>query len=170
MENNKKAEIKTDLHAMNKMLMAQLPELEEKRKNELSKEIRNLALAEDGAFKYLMLLSNERKDYTVFALRNKNRLELADTLAKEVMECLENRGQIKEFDVKKDANAIEIWIDDAFYALFVFLIAKWIIYNLTMQGEPKVGIVVVDKLQARGVLDVVGGNREGALLVVAHHR
>ena len=120
MENNKKAEIKTDLHAMNKMLMAQLPELEEKRKNELSKEIRSLALAEDGAFKYLMLLSNERKDYTVFALRNKNRLELADTLAKEVMECLENRGQIKEFDVKKDANAIEIWIDDAFYALFVY--------------------------------------------------
>ena len=120
MENNKKAEIKTDLHAMNKMLMAQLPELEEKRKNELSKAIRNLALAEDGAFKYLMLLSNERKDYTVFALRNKNRLELADTLAKEVMECLENRGQIKEFDVKKDANAIEIWIDDAFYALFVY--------------------------------------------------
>ena len=120
MENNKKAEIKTDLHAMNKMLMAQLPELEEKRKNELSKEIRNLALAEDGAFKYLMLLSNERKDYTVFALRNKNRLELAGTLAKEVMECLENRGQIKEFDVKKDANAIEIWIDDAFYALFVY--------------------------------------------------
>ena len=120
MENNKKAEIKTDLHAMNKMLMAQLPELEEKRKNELSKEIRNLALAEDGAFKYLMLLSNERKDYTVFALRNKNRLELADTLAKEVMECLENRGQIKEFDVKKDANAIEIWVDDAFYALFVY--------------------------------------------------
>ena len=120
MENNKKAEIKTDLHAMNKMLMAQLPELEEKRKNELSKEIRNLALAEDGAFKYLMLLSNERKDYTVFALRNKNRLELADTLAKEVMVCLENRGQIKEFDVKKDANAIEIWIDDAFYALFVY--------------------------------------------------
>ena len=120
MENNKKAEIKTDLHAMNKMLMAQLPELEEKRKNELSKEIRNLALAEDGAFKYIMLLSNERKDYTVFALRNKNRLELANTLAKEVMECLENRGQIKEFDVKKDANAIEIWIDDAFYALFVY--------------------------------------------------
>ena len=120
MENNKKAEIKTDLHAMNKMLMAQLPELEEKRKNELSREIRNLALAEDGAFKYLMLLSNERKDYTVFALRNKNRLELANTLAKEVMECLENRGQIKEFDVKKDANAIEIWIDDTFYALFVY--------------------------------------------------
>ena len=120
MENNKKAEIKTDLHAMNKMLMAQLPESGEKRKNELSKEIRNLALAEDGAFKYLMLLSNERKDYTVFALRNKNRLELADTLAKEVMECLENRGQIKEFDVKKDANAIEIWIDDAFYVLFVY--------------------------------------------------
>lgn len=120
MESNKKTEIKTDLHAMNKMLMAQLPELEEKRKNELSREIRNIALVEDGAFKYLMLLSNERKDYTVFALRNKNRLELADTLAKEVMECLENRGQIKEFDVKKDANAIEIWIDDAFYALFVY--------------------------------------------------
>ena len=128
MESNKKTEIKTDLHAMNKMLMAQLPELAEKRKNELSKEIRNLALVEDGAFKYLMLLSNERKDYTVFALRNKNRLELADTLAKEVMECLENRGQIKEFDVKKDANAIEIWIDDAFYALFVFLM-RWTLHE-----------------------------------------
>ena len=32
MESNKKTEIKTDLHAMNKMLMAQLPELAEKRK------------------------------------------------------------------------------------------------------------------------------------------
>ena len=113
-------EIVTDLYAMNKMLVAQLPELSKERKEVLSKAIGELALIENGSFKYLMLLSNEKKDYTVFALRGLNREEVSNKLAKEVIECLEERGVIKDFDIKRDANAIEIWIDDAFYALFVY--------------------------------------------------
>ena len=114
------SEIVTDLYAMNKMLVAQLPELSKERKEVLSKAIGELALIENGSFKYLMLLSNERKDYTVFALRGLNREEVSNKLAKEVIECLDERGIIKDFDIKKDANAIEIWVDDAFYALFVY--------------------------------------------------
>ena len=114
------SEIVTDLYAMNKMLVAQLPELSKERKEVLSNAISELALAENGSFKYLMLLSNERKDYTVFALRGLNREEVSNKLAKEVIECLDERGTIKDFDIKKDANAIEIWVDDAFYALFVY--------------------------------------------------
>ena len=114
------SEIVTDLYAMNKMLVAQLPELSKERKEVLSKAISELALIENGSFKYLMLLSNERKDYTVFALRGLNREEVSNKLAKEVIECLDERGIIKDFDIKKDANAIEIWVDDAFYALFVY--------------------------------------------------
>ena len=114
------SEIVTDLYAMNKMLVAQLPELSKERKEVLSKAISELALIENGSFKYLMLLSNERKDYTVFALRGLNREEVSNKLAKEVIECLDERGTIKDFDIKKDANAIEIWVDDAFYALFVY--------------------------------------------------
>ena len=114
------SEVVTDLYAMNKMLVAQLPELSKERKEVLSKAISELALIENGSFKYLMLLSNERKDYTVFALRGLNREEVSNKLAKEVIECLDERGTIKDFDIKKDANAIEIWVDDAFYALFVY--------------------------------------------------
>ena len=114
------SEIVTDLYAMNKMLVAQLPELSKERKEVLSKAISELALIENGSFKYLMLLSNEKKDYTVFALRGLNREEVSNKLAKEVIECLDERGTIKDFDIKKDANAIEIWVDDAFYALFVY--------------------------------------------------
>ena len=97
MESNKKTEIKTDLHAMNKMLMAQLPELAEKRKNELSKEIRNLALVEDGAFKYLMLLSNERKDYTVFALRKAMSTMSVSEITEQLIEQMLATKNNKEF-------------------------------------------------------------------------
>ena len=83
MENNKKAEIKTDLHAMNKMLMTQLPELEEKRKNELSWEqsgrLQTLILSglslktiesndivlEDGEIAYINGLEFNDGEYTV---------------------------------------------------------------------------------------------------------
>ena len=85
------SEIVTDLYAMNKMLVAQLPELSKERKEVLSKAIGELALIENGSFKYLMLLSNEKKDYTLFALRCPNREEVANKLAKEVIDCLEER-------------------------------------------------------------------------------
>ncbi len=112
------SEIVTDLHAMNKMIVQQLEEIEPDRANVLKRAIAHLVKASD--IKYFMLLSNERKDYTVFNILSNTRGDAALKFAEEVYECLESRGTIKEFDIKTDANAIEIWIDDAFYALFPY--------------------------------------------------
>lgn len=112
------SDIVTDLHAMNKMMVQQLPELNKEREEVLKKAIAFLVAKSD--IKYFMLLSNERKDYTVFNVIKDNREDASITFSNEVFECLENRGTIKEFDIKQDSNAIEIWIDDAFYALFPY--------------------------------------------------
>lgn len=57
---------------------------------------------------YYMLLCNDRKDYTVFNVLNKNNLtEMANVL---VDECLINRGVIKGIDLTQTKDAIEIWL------------------------------------------------------------
>lgn len=61
---------------------------------------------------YYMLLSNERKDYTIFTMKDKSIYEdkskkLASVL---VDECLMNRGEIRGIDITKDKGAIEIWL------------------------------------------------------------
>lgn len=55
--------------------------------------------------KYWMLLSNERKDYTVFILNN------SKNLSKELKETILNRGILLSIDKQKDGN-FEIWIRD----------------------------------------------------------
>lgn len=112
------SEIVTDLHAMNKMVINQLPKLEDEKLSKLRMAIKYLVEATD--IKYLMLLSNEKRDYTVFNIQEKSRQEAGEKFSNEVFECLENRGDIKEFDIKEDANAIEIWVGDTFYALFPY--------------------------------------------------
>lgn len=58
---------------------------------------------------YYMLLSNERRDYTVFNILNAN---VYDTVfgEKSIITLLKSRGQI--LDIKKDEsmNAFEIWL------------------------------------------------------------
>lgn len=60
---------------------------------------------------YYMLLSNERKDYTIFRneMRNFDEEKLRFEIS-ELMECLLNRGLIKGIDLTKDEQAIEIWL------------------------------------------------------------
>lgn len=72
---------------------------------------------------YYMLLCNERRDYTIFNLKelsilNKEK-ELTDCL---VDECLLNRGLVKGIDLTKDKNAIEIWlsIDEEAFVYYFF--------------------------------------------------
>lgn len=108
------SEIVTNLHDMNKMMINQLPAITEDKKLSLRKALVNM-LTTDG--RYYMLLSNERRDYTVLAFKDE---PAANKFADEVMEVLESRGTIKEFDVKAEANAIEIWVDDVFYAIFPY--------------------------------------------------
>lgn len=58
---------------------------------------------------YYMLLSNERKDYTIFLLENDNPMELAETMIEDV---LKYRGEIRGIDITQDKQAIEIWISE----------------------------------------------------------
>ena len=55
--------------------------------------------------KYWMLLSNERKDFTVFIITNSQNLE------KDLKETLLNRGQLLDIAKQEDGN-FEIWIRD----------------------------------------------------------
>lgn len=68
---------------------------------------------------YYMLLCNERRDYTVFRLKEENSInELVNCL---VDECLLNRGLVKGIDITKDQGAIEIWLsieEEAFVYYF----------------------------------------------------
>ena len=72
---------------------------------------------------YYMLLCNERKDYTVFKMNDKN----SDDSIREIVsilvdECLKNRGEIRGIDLTKGKDAIEIWmvIDDEAYVYYFF--------------------------------------------------
>lgn len=69
---------------------------------------------------YYMLLCNERRDYTVFRLKEENSInDLVNCL---VNECLLNRGLIKGIDIIKDQGAIEIWlsIDEEAFVYYFF--------------------------------------------------
>jgi len=54
---------------------------------------------------YWMLLSNERKDYTVFIIKNSINLE------QELKETIQNRGQVLDITRQEDGN-FEIWVRD----------------------------------------------------------
>lgn len=71
---------------------------------------------------YYMLLSNERKDYTIFHLTEDN-IDKKQELAKILIdECLFNRGDVKGLDITKDNGAIEIWmtIEEDSYVYYFF--------------------------------------------------
>lgn len=61
---------------------------------------------------YFMLLCHEQRDYTLFNLNNESDYEKSLKTATELIECLNNRGQIKGIDKTKDNMAIEIWISN----------------------------------------------------------
>jgi hypothetical protein len=75
---------------------------------------------------YYMLLSNERKDYTIFTMGSNNGYTYEDKSKKLVSilvdECLVNRGEIRGIDITKDKGAIEIWmsIEGESYVYYFF--------------------------------------------------
>lgn len=91
--------------------------------------IKNYILKSDNT--YYMLLSNERKDYTIFTMLTpestanyvysyeEKSKKLASVL---VDECLMNRGEIRGIDLTKDKDAVEIWmsIDGESYVYYFF--------------------------------------------------
>ena len=75
---------------------------------------------------YYMLLSNERKDYTIFTMGSNDGYTYEDKSKKLVSilvdECLVNRGEIRGIDITKDKGAIEIWmsIEEESYVYYFF--------------------------------------------------
>ena len=106
------AEVATNLHDLNKMVIGQMQPLEKEEVMKLVGKINDL-MSEHR--QYFMLLSNEKRDYTVFNLIKRKE----KALGAQVVEVLESRGVIKDYDVKGN-DAIEFWVDDTFYALFPY--------------------------------------------------
>ena len=67
----------------------------------------------DNDFKYIMLLCNDNKDYTVFNLKVKEieKEEKIKSFSNDLKCCFKNRGIIKAIDLQPDG-AYEIWIED----------------------------------------------------------
>lgn len=65
--------------------------------------------------KYSMLLCNELKDYTVFAMTsNKSRAEQVAAAKEDLNICLQNRGELLSFEKTEDGVAFEIWIKETY--------------------------------------------------------
>ena len=72
---------------------------------------------------YWMLLSNEKKDYTVFRWPDRHSDFSLECLVNILVdECLPNRGEIRSIEKTEQEDAIEIWliIDDEPYVYFLF--------------------------------------------------
>ena len=88
--------------------------LVEKYEKELTtKELQNkkteiINFIQETKGQYYKLLCNDKKDYTIFNILNKNNIEKMTNIL--VDECLINRGVIKGIDLTKDKCAIEIWL------------------------------------------------------------
>ena len=76
-------------------------------------EIAQWAFNDDNNFKYIMLLCNDNKDYTVFNLKAKEikKEEKIKPFLNDLKCCFKNRGMIKAIDLQPDG-AYEIWIED----------------------------------------------------------
>lgn len=70
---------------------------------------------------YAMLLCHERRDYTVFHLYEKQNSNPPAVAAKELINCLLNRGEILSIEETND-KAWEIWlrIDKEVYCYYLF--------------------------------------------------
>ena len=92
------------IYELNKMVVPKLPDLTEEDIKIAKEEIKKY-VSKPG---YWMLLSNEKKYYTLFHVLNKTSLNKVED---EVIECLKDLGAIKSI-AENDDDVIEIWIAD----------------------------------------------------------
>lgn len=100
-----------NLHDLNKTIIRNFPKLNKEAIKNAKRDIRKWISCSNNS--YYMLLSNEKRDYTVFKIGKEY-----DKASEEILNVIESRGDIKAFDKVDDA--FEIWIDDSFYALFKY--------------------------------------------------
>ena len=98
------------LYDINQQLMQQEPLLSNELKIEKITQLQKW-FAKNISEQYFMLLCNDQKDYTLFNLESKHfsPVQMYETAAQDVIECLENRGSILAITLE-DNNAWELWI------------------------------------------------------------
>ena len=116
------------LYDVNKNLVQQNePVLNEGILNSKKEIIKNYLLKTKNT--YYILLSNERRDYTIFTMGSQLPIEKFPYEEKSkklvsilVDECLKNRGEIRGIDLTKEKDAIEIWmsIEGESYVYYFF--------------------------------------------------
>ena len=111
------------LYDLNKGLVQQNePKLSEGVLNSKKEIIKNFVINTNN--NYYMLLSNERKDYTIFTVGTRDQYENKCKKLTSILvdECLINRGEIRGIDITKDKGAIEIWmsIEGESYVYYFF--------------------------------------------------
>lgn len=95
------------LYDMNKSLMAKEPLLDAIEVNQKIKDM----IVDFYNFNYLMLLCNERRDFTIFKLRPITSEEISNKFFEDMKETILNRGNVISIDKQPDG-AYEIWIRD----------------------------------------------------------
>lgn len=100
-----------NLYDMNKNLVAQVekPLKGKALTNKINNEIIPYLNEKLANHSYFMLLCHEKRDYTVFHISDRDKMETA--IAQELKECLANRGTIYGIDKTEDTVALEIWIN-----------------------------------------------------------
>ena len=94
-----------NLYDFNKQAMSQIEALDPIEFNRITEEIADIMFSNKEKKLAWMLLSNERKDYTVFIPLTK------EGTLKELRPTLRNRGIITDITKREDGN-YEIWIRD----------------------------------------------------------
>ena len=122
------------LYEMNKMILAELPSLNDEEIQNGKNILREYILDLKHLDKYYTLLCHELKYFTVFVEDNESCLEDKDDIVNVIFECINNIGQIKSIERTQDMQAIEIWVtvsnsasEEETYVMYFFNYGKGIV-------------------------------------------
>jgi nucleoside-diphosphate-sugar epimerase len=95
-----------NLYELNKQMMEKMDKMSKPKLVNRKKKI--IEYINETAEFYYMLLSNEKRDYTVFEFIHEDDVSIQE-MADALIEVLQNRGTLISID-KNNENAIEIWL------------------------------------------------------------
>ena len=108
------------IYEMNKMVVAQLPEAEDKQVLETVRRYAN-----DCQGKYFMLICKDLNYYTLFV-----RGEGEGRLEKEALDCMHDIGTVKSAERIEDTDVVELWVepkDEEPVAMYFFNYEKGVV-------------------------------------------
>ena len=106
------------LYDMNKSAMSNYPKMD---RATLKNKLKEIEKYFEQSNNYHMLLCHERRDYTVFEIRDYGDSGCIEEAVSALKDCMVNRGTILEIEEQPDG-AYEIWlrIDDEDFCYYLF--------------------------------------------------